>query len=113
MYQKKITAKLSRDDKTHYIPDEFRLDQNSPNPFNMRTTINFSVPRRCAVKLVVYDLREELVSVLHNGQLTPGHYSLEWDGMDIDGQRLRNGSYVYRLEAEGFVATRRLKIGNE
>lgn len=112
MLHKKNTANLSKDDKTLNTPDEFRLDQNSPNPFNIRTTIHFSTPRQCNVKLVVYNLREELMCILHKGQLSPGRYILEWDGMDAEGQRLKNGSYVYRLEADGFVATRRLKIGN-
>jgi hypothetical protein len=113
MYRKKKTARLSRDDKSINGPAEFRLEQNSPNPFNTQTIIRFSVPRQCDVKLVVYNLREELLCILHQGQLTTGRYIVDWQGMDAEGQRLKNGSYVYRLEADGFVATRRLKIGNE
>lgn len=113
MYYKKKVSKLSRDDKSIHGHAEFRLEQNSPNPFSAQTVIRFSVPRQCDVKLVVYNLREELVCIMHNGQLDPGRYIVDWDGMDTDGQRLKNGSYVYRMEAEGFVATRRLKIGNE
>ena len=112
MYHKKTIAKLSRDDKTLNIPDEFRLDQNNPNPFQIRTAIHFSTPRQCDVKLAVYNLREELMCILYKGQLAPGRFIVEWEGMDAGGLRLKNGSYVYRLEADGFVATRRLRIGN-
>ena len=106
MYHKKATAKLSRDDKTLHIPDEFRLDQNSPNPFNMKTTIQFSIPRRCIVKLVIYNLREELVSILHDGQLASGHYILKWEGMDSDGQRLKNGVHHQGINGPESLAIR-------
>jgi len=108
-----MAARLHGDNKSVNGSTEFRLEQNTPNPFGAQTVIRFSVPRRCDVKLVVYNLREELVCVLHEGQFIPGCYLAEWEGTDGEGQRLKNGSYVYRLEADGFVATRRLKIGNE
>ena len=112
MYRKKKTAKLSRDDKSINDLTEFSLEQNTPNPFGAKTAIRFSIPRQCDVKLVVYDLREVLLCILYQGQLDRGCYQVAWEGRDAGGLRLSNGSYVYRLEADGFVASRRLKIGN-
>ena len=110
MLHKRNTYPVSMDSKARDKPSEFRLEQNSPNPFSTQTTIYFSVPRHCDVKLVVYNLREELVCILHRSQLSPGRYILKWDGKDTGGGRLKNGSYVYRLEANGFLASRRLTI---
>ncbi len=38
------------------IPSTFSLSQNYPNPFNPATTINFALPQKSDIKLVVYDI---------------------------------------------------------
>ena len=38
------------------IPDEFALDQNSPNPAHGTVTIRFALPEASEVSLVVYDI---------------------------------------------------------
>ncbi len=110
MFNKNKSFILKKDESQPDIPDEFNLEQNFPNPFSIQTNISFSIPRQCTVKLVVYCPLEEPVSVLYEGQLPPGKYIIAWDGNDSDGNRLKIGSYVYSLEAEGFVASRKLII---
>ncbi len=110
MFNKNKSFILKKDESQPDIPDEFHLEQNTPNPFSTHTTICFSIPRQCRIKLVVYCHLEEAVSVLFNGQITPGKYEITWDGTDSDGVRLKSGGYVYFLESEGFVASRRLII---
>ena len=110
MFRKNKSCIISRDEKFAGIPGEFHLEQNIPNPFNTQTTICFSIPRQCTVKLVIYNLHEEIESVLYNGELSPGKYNMIWYGKDSNGYLLKNGSYVYYLEAERFLASRRLTI---
>ena len=101
---------INRDGKFAGIPGEFYLEQNIPNPFSKQTRICFSIPRQCAIKLVIYNLHEEVESVLYDGDLSPGKYNMIWYGSDANGYPLKDGSYVYYLEAESFLASRRLTI---
>ncbi len=110
MFNKNKSFILKKNESQPVIPNEFHLEQNIPNPFSIQTNISFSIPRQCTVKLVVYCRLEEAVSVLFNGQITPGKYEITWDGTDSSGVRLKSGGYVYFLETEGFVASRRMTI---
>jgi len=38
------------------LPENFTLSQNYPNPFNPSTEINFQIPAKTQVRLVVYDV---------------------------------------------------------
>lgn len=101
---------LSKDENRSGVPEGFHLEQNTPNPFSTQTTIYFTIPRKCSIKIVVYCRLEEPVSVLYNGQLSSGSYTIQWNGSDNEGHRLKAGDYVYFLETMGFVASRRMTI---
>ncbi len=79
----------------------FELNQNYPNPFNPRTEIEFSLPKRAQVSLVIYNVMGREVARLLNGVKEPGHYRLSWDASDQP-----SGVYFYRLTAEGLIQTR-------
>ena len=38
------------------IPKDYILKQNYPNPFNPSTIIEFSIPKKDNVKLIIYDV---------------------------------------------------------
>lgn len=88
---------------THFT--EFVLEQNTPNPFNPVTAIPFAVPRASVVRLKIYNLAGQEVATLVDQPLAPGAYKISWDA-----SRLVSGVYIYRLEAEGFVQTKRLLL---
>jgi hypothetical protein len=75
------------------------LDQNRPNPFNPSTEIRFSLPKRCSVRLDVYDAAGRLVRVLQDGAMTAGRHSIVWDGTNDAGRAVGSGVYFYRLRA--------------
>jgi hypothetical protein len=87
------------------LPTGYRLEQNSPNPFNPVTAIQFAVPHESQVRLKVYNLAGQEVAALVDQPLAPGAYRINWDA-----SRLVSGVYIYRLEAEGFVQTKRLLL---
>jgi hypothetical protein len=89
---------------------DFRLYQNEPNPFSARTEIRFTLPKACHVRLVLYNREHELVRVLHEGPMSAGQHAIVWEGTTADGKCLAEGFYTYRLEAAGFVATRKLEL---
>lgn len=85
------------------VPDKFILSQNYPNPFNPVTNIIFSVPKAGFVKLIVFDILGNEIEVIVNQELSLGTYRADWNAANYSG-----GVYFYRLEAEGFVQTRKM-----
>ncbi len=76
-----------------------QLGQNYPNPFNAVTSIPFSLFRTAAapLRLDVFNLTGQVVRTLARGHLSPGHYTLTWNGRDRRGKDLASGLYIYRL----------------
>ncbi|NIR49148.1 T9SS type A sorting domain-containing protein [candidate division KSB1 bacterium] len=87
------------------LPTEFRLEQNYPNPFNPTTTIQFSVPKTSSVSIKLYDILGRRVATLVDDEYQVGIYNISFDASD-----LASGVYVYRIQADGFVATRKLML---
>lgn len=71
----------------------------SPNPFNPRAEIRFTVGGEVARDAVVdiFDAAGRRVRTLEAGQLAPGSQSLVWDGNDQAGQRASTGTYLARV----------------
>jgi hypothetical protein len=87
------------------VPKSYSLRQNYPNPFNPSTKLEFDLPKKSNVKLVIYDLLGREVAVLANGDLNEGTYSYEWDGSGYS-----SGIYFYKLQAGDFVQTKKMVL---
>jgi uncharacterized protein (TIGR02145 family) len=85
------------------VPGEFALEQNFPNPFNPTTAIRYALPEAAQVRLEVYTMAGQRVAVLASGEQRAG-----WHTAMFDGSNLASGVYIYRLQAGGFVQTRKL-----
>ncbi len=98
------TAATAVDDKASPTqPSVFQLEQNYPNPFNPSTRITYSVAETSPVSLRIFNAIGEEVSTLVTGIQEPGSHEV-----DFDGTGLPTGMYLYRLEAGGSTATKRL-----
>ncbi len=78
------------------IVKEFRLYQNFPNPFNPVTTIPFKIKERGYVKVMVYDIKGEILTTLVNETKEAGYYEVKFKGDDF-----ASGIYLYRIEVIG------------
>lgn len=103
------------------LPVAFSLDQNYPNPFNPVTTITFAIPTRAgpertfpartpgagafATSLQVFDLLGRRVATLVNDEHEPGIYSVSFNA-----SYLSSGTYIYRLTAGDYTATKRMML---
>jgi len=87
------------------IPAEFRLEQNYPNPFNPSTTIAYDLPRNSMVRLSVYNVLGQELSVLVDEFQQSGYKSV-----DFNASSLPTGMYLYRLTAGDFVAVKKLVV---
>jgi hypothetical protein len=87
------------------------LSQNYPNPFNPSTTIQYGLPSRSAVRIVIYDVLGRTVSDLVNTEQQAGIQSAVWNA------NASSGLYFYRLEATSkddpskrFVETKKMLL---
>ncbi len=85
-----------------------QLEQNYPNPFAIRTRIEFRQAEDAKVLLEVYNMLGQRVRTLRDHYLSAGIHSVEWDGKNQTGRLLPNGSYLYRLQIGNQVHTRRM-----
>ena len=84
----------------------FVLYQNSPNPFNPTTSIQFEVPITSTLSVSVYDLAGRIVAKLVDEiEYSPGQHSVFWKGIDDNGIPVTSGVYFYRLESENYSHT--------
>jgi len=79
------------------LPLAARIEPLAPNPFVHRTRIAFELPEPRAVRIEVFDVAGALQRTLADGTLPPGRHSLEWDGADATGHRVRAGLYFVRI----------------
>ena len=96
------------DDNNEQLPDDYSLAQNYPNPFNPSTVISFNLPEKNQVKLVIYNMLGQVVSVLADKEYSAGMHQLIWDGTSTNGQKVSSGMYLYRLSSGDFEETRKM-----
>jgi hypothetical protein len=95
------------------LPTGFTLEQNYPNPFNPSTTIRYSLPRKSAIQLAVFNTLGQEVAPLVNEEKEAGYYEVKFDGTDLS-----SGVYFYRIralpirdgQAGSFTQTRKLLL---
>lgn len=90
-------------------PSSYRLEQNHPNPFNPSTTIQYTIKEAVHVKLTVYNIIGQTMATLVDRKQASGHYEVQWNVLDELGEKISNGMYFYRLEAEDrFIQTKKM-----
>jgi hypothetical protein len=92
------------------IPEDFKLYQNFPNPFNAITKIKFSIRQDAVgkmqyVHLKIFDLLGREIQTLINEQMYPGTYEVTFDGTNY-----ASGIYFYRLTINEFITTKKMVL---
>jgi hypothetical protein len=99
----KIIPTVGITNNNNNIPTEYSLHQNYPNPFNPVTRINYEIPVQGYVSLRIYDVLGRQIKELVNEIKSRGTYSI-----DYDASGLSSGIYLYRLECNGYINTKRM-----
>jgi hypothetical protein len=89
------------------LPFIARLHRPFPNPFNPGTVIGFTVNRRQAVRIFVYDASGRRVARLTDRTFDAGRHEVIWNGTNIEGRAVSSGVYFVSMEAERHRAVRR------
>ncbi|MEN8228390.1 MAG: T9SS type A sorting domain-containing protein [Bacteroidota bacterium] len=83
----------------------YGLEQNYPNPFPGRTSIDFALPEAGLTTLRVFDLLGREVETLVDEALAAGSYSV-----DFDAGSLKEGIYIYRIRSNDFSGLRKMMV---
>ena len=86
-------------------PAAFSVAQNSPNPFNPTTTINFVTPKADRVTVEVYNVAGQKVDTLVNGTMSAGNHSVVWNASGKSA-----GVYFYTVKAGTFSKTMKMTL---
>ncbi len=86
-------------------PRSFALHQNYPNPFNPTTNVVYELAEAVDVRLEVFNVLGQRVSVLHNGHQSAGTHTAVFDG-----SRLTSGVYLVRMQAGNQTFTRKMML---
>jgi len=84
-----------------FLPAEFALHQNFPNPFNPTTAIRYDLPEIANVTLKVYNVMGQLVATLVDQKESAGYKRLDWNGQNKYGRELSSGMYILHLVTKG------------
>jgi hypothetical protein len=87
------------------VPKDIYLKQNYPNPFNPSTQIEYGLAKAGQVKLTVYNLLGQVMTVLVDSRQNAGIHKILWQPAGLAA-----GVYLYRLETEGIQFTKKLVL---
>ena len=91
------------------VPAQYRLGDSYPNPFNPAVVIPLDLTTDAAgVSLTVYDVLGRRVRQVWQGALPVGTHRFTWDGRDEVGRNVAAGVYLYRVEIDGRVETKKM-----
>lgn len=86
-----------------YVPKDFFVSQNYPNPFNGSTTIEYQLPKKSNVSIIVYDILGRPIESIVNKIQSNGNYSVQWNSGNAS-----SGMYFYTIRADKHVQTGRM-----
>ena len=78
-----------------------RLYNNYPNPFNPTTKIRYSIADKGNIELSIYNIKGQLVRRFQKNDQNPGNYSIVWNGLDMNNNKVSSCMYFYKLENDG------------
>jgi hypothetical protein len=103
-------AVVSTEEDLVKIPRSFKLGRNYPNPFNLNTTIEYSVTsvefgNDRSIQLVIYNIHGNKIATLVNEKQATGSYQVNFDASSLPG-----GVYYYQLKSGNLYQTRKMLL---
>lgn len=86
-------------------PDDYKLYQNFPNPFNPATIISYKINQSGFVTLKVYNLVGQIVRELVSENQEAGTYTKQFDASELSA-----GIYLYKLQVNNFTSVKRMTL---
>jgi len=86
-------------------PAAFAVAQNTPNPCNPTTTINFTIPEAGNITVDIFNVAGQKVDTLVNDFMDAGTHSVVWDGSSNS-----SGVYFYTVTSGEFSKTMKMTL---
>ncbi len=102
--------RLGVEEKAGAIPASHQLYQNYPNPFNPETQIRYALSSRTDVSIMVYNSLGQHVKTLLKEPQSTGQHRIFWNGTDAQGNMVGNGIYLYKMQVEEVIETRKMVL---
>jgi len=91
-------------------PNKVTVINNYPNPFNLSTTIAFSLKNGSFAKLLVYNIMGQKVRELISEYIPAGTHEILWDCRDDHGIPVSTGVYFTHLKADDIITTGKILL---
>ena len=90
----------------------FQLNQNFPNPFDRKTTIEFNLAHPKKITIIVYNINgEHIKTLISNKAYSSGTHSVVWNGTSEYGENASEGMYIYRFsDGENMKSMSMMKV---
>ena len=89
----------------NYVPVEFALKGNYPNPFNPLTTIAFDLPTDGRVKMDIFNITGRKVATLIDSDMSAGSYEMIWNAAHHS-----SGVYIVRVQHGADIAYQKMTL---
>lgn len=83
----------------------YSLEQNRPNPFAGKSTVEITLPTSGMVRLVIIDAKGELVQTVLDQRMDAGTSEVT-----LDASTLMSGTYYYQMTAGNVTLTRHMTV---
>jgi hypothetical protein len=81
---------------------------NYPNPFNVNTTIQYTLNEAGPVVIDIYNINGQVVRHLVSEEKLPGEYSIVWETTNDVGGLVNDGFYFYTISVNGHRFTEKM-----
>ena len=90
------------------MPNQFRVYDAYPNPFNPVTTLRYQLPEANMVTVTIYDMAGRQVKNLIDQQQGQGLHSIQWNGTNNLGNTVSAGIYLYQVHSGVYNQTNKM-----
>jgi len=97
-----ITSSVSVDEAA---PAAFAVGQNTPNPFNPTTSINFTLAKAGKVTVDIYNAAGQKIDTLVNTTMSAGSHSTIWNASKFSA-----GVYFYTVKSGDYSKTMKMTL---
>lgn len=88
-----------------YVPNNFILHSNYPNPFNPFTNISYEIMEESFISIKIKDIRGRHIITLIDRYHSKGNHTISWDGTDSRGDQQTSGIYFYNINNGKYLST--------
>lgn len=87
-----------------------KLIEAFPNPFNIATTISYSVIQNSHIQINIFNSLGQLIVKLVDEEKSIGNYNVKWSGNNYNNQNVPTGIYFCQLKANKIVFTSKMLL---